>query len=192
MNRLARRLHALISILTLTCASTAYSAVFDLTYDDTTTGAMDGTIVGTGTFSYDGPAVAGSFLLSALTGVSFSATFTGGASFSGPPFDPANLSLIGIDVTDVGGGMFELIFTGGSAGTQGSLDIVTATGLLTHEPSLLLGGNTGPTLYFAEDLNLYGYGDYLAKSQISVPEPSVVMMLSLGIAGLGWMRRRTP
>jgi hypothetical protein len=183
---------ASICILALTCTGTAQAVIFDLTYDDTPTGAIDGNIIGTGTFSYDGPAVAGSFLLSNLTGISFSATFTGGASFSGPPFDPANLALIGIDVADVGGGVFELIFTGNSAGTTGSLDILTGTGILSHEPGPLLGGGTGPNLYFANDgpTGLDAFADYLARSRSNVPEPSVALMLSLGVAGLGWMRRR--
>ncbi len=177
--------------MALTYAGAAHAATFNLTYDDTPTAAIDGAIVGTGTFSYDGAAVAGSYLLSNLTGVSFSVTFTGGFNFSGPPFDPADQSLIGIDVMDVGGGMFELIFTGESAGTNGSLDIITGTGELSHQPSQLLGGNAGLNLYFANDYSggLNAYGDYLATS--AVPAPTTLALVGLGMAGIGLSRKRS-
>lgn len=190
MIKTIRRASALIPVLALACAGAAHAATFQITYDTTPNAAIDGPIVGTGTFSYDGAAAAGSFLLSDLTGVSFSATFTGGVTFSGPPFDPADQSLIGIDVTDVGGGVFQLIFTGQSAGTNGSLDIITATGALSHQPSDLLGGNAGMRLYFANDstTGLSAFGDYLVTS--AVPEPATLALFGMGIAGIGLARKR--
>ena len=177
-------------------ASSAHAVVFQFVYDsvsDSSIVAAD--VVGTGTLSYDGPAVAGSFLLSDLTGVSFSATFTGSTgmtTFSGPPFDPADLSLIGISVTDVGGGVFEAVFTGDSASTGGSLDIDDIPdALLTHQPAALLGNVTGPRLYFAGDdaTGLDAFGDYLGTT-VPVSAPAAILLLLTGFAALGFARRK--
>lgn len=177
-------------------AGASQAAVFYLTYDGLEDGTInDDSIVGTGIFSYDGPAMAGSFLLSDLTGVSYSATFTGNVGsvdFTGPPFDPADSSLIGIEVMEVGGGIFELIFSGESAGTSGSLDIETGTGLLSHEPSFI-GGGVSPRLFFAEDfsVDLDVFGDYRATTATPIPLPAGVWLFGSALLGLmGAAKRR--
>ena len=172
------------------------AATFNLVYDSVDDGVINpADIIGTGTFSYDGPAVAGTFLLSDLTGVSFEATLTGdtGTSiFAGPPFDPADASLIAISVTDVGGGQLQLVFTGESAETGGSLDIrPDASSLITHEPEPLLSASGGPRLYasFHPDAGLNAFGDYVGTSV--VPLPPAILFLASAIAALGFTRRKS-
>lgn len=165
----------------------AQSAVFNLFYDDIDNGVIDTTLVGTGTFSYDGNPMAGDFLLSDLTNVSYSATF-GSTIFMGPPFDPADLGLIGISVTDVGGDVFELVFTGNSAGTSGSLDIDNVTSVVSHQPAD--PGVTGPLLYFANADALDVFGNYIGISSQVVPEPGTLALAGLGLAGMCVVRRR--
>tara|TARA_R110002049_G_scaffold268572_1_gene445049 strand:- start:10709 stop:11335 length:627 start_codon:yes stop_codon:yes gene_type:complete len=189
----------LISALTFgflaICGTTTHGATVNMFYDDFDDGiVLPSNIIGVGTFSYDGPLVEGTFLLSDLTGVSFDVTFTGATGtvdFTGPPFDPADSSLIGISVTDIGGGDFELVFTGESAMTGGSLDIDNVFSILSHEPDALLAPSVGPKLYFATDLSvgLDSFGDYLGTTAIIVPEPSCVYLLS-AICGLTTFRRR--
>lgn len=179
------RISLFACLLVAVWGEVAPGAVFNLTYDDNADGVIVlADVVGTGIFSYDGPATAGSFLLSDLTGVSYSSTFTGSIGFSGPPFDPPDLSLIGISVTPDGGDGFELIFTGSSAMTNGSLDIRTETHLLTHVPN----GLAGPNRYAMEELagGTVVFGDYLG---IVIPEPSAFALCAPGLLSLGMIGR---
>lgn len=171
-------------------AGASQAALFFLTYDSIDNGVIDvPAIVGTGTFSYDGPISEGAFLLSDLTNVSFSATF-GGVNFTGPAFDPSDMSQIGIDITAFGAGVFEMVFTGGSASTAGSLDIVNNFGILSHQPGSLAGGETPPNLFFMDANGLGFFGDYLGVSSTQVPEPSSILLALLGAIGLGFSRRK--
>ena len=191
--QLTKHVLLLGSLLLLVWTGSIQAAVFNLVYDDLDDGIISpADIVGTGIFSYDGPAMAGDFLLSELTGVNYSSTFagiTGTSTFSGPPFDPSDLSLIGISVTDIGGGVFDLIFTGDSAVTSGSMDVENPNGSLSHQPAPLLGGGVGPNLYFAGDpsVGLDAYGDYAATT---VPLPPAIFFLATGLFGLMFRRRR--
>lgn len=188
-----KQLGLFVFALLLACGGNVNAAIFNLYYDDLEDGFLiAGDVVGIGTFSYDGPVAAGSYLLSDLTGVSYESTFTGltgTTSFTGPPFDPADLSLIAISVTEVGDGEFELLFTGDSAGTGGALDIVDLTGdsILSHEPWSLLDDVIGPALYFADDssVELDAFGDYLGTTAVLIPEPSSFFLTALGLCSLG-------
>jgi hypothetical protein len=168
----------LLAILLFTVwAGVAQAAMFNISYDNSLNG--DNSIIGTGTFAYDGPTTAGSFLLSDLSGVSFSAVFNGdigGVVFDGPPFDPVDTSLIGIEVTGIGGGIFELVFSGDSAGTGGSLDI----GSLSHVPNTIGGGATGPQPYFATAAGLDAYGNYVATSVVPLPAAAWLFISAIG------------
>lgn len=189
----------LLCLFALAWTGSAQAVVFQLTYDDVADGVIDpAAVVGSGTFSYDGPAVAGAFSLSDLPGVSFAATFQGSSgmsTFIAPPFDPSDLSLIGISVTDVGGGVFELVFTGESGSTFGSLDVNLGAAFVSHEPEPLLSNAVGLNLYFALDggTGLDVFGDYLAttaSASASVAEPASAALLAFGVVGAGLARRR--
>ncbi len=176
--------------------SAAGAATFNLFYDDFDDGVLAlGDIIGTGTFSYDGPIQEGDFLLSELTGVSFEAEFQGltdTAVFSGPPFDPANDALIGISVTEVGAGVFELVFTGEGATTNGSLDIDNGFGLLSHVPSPLLTPAQGPAAYFGDDFqaDFSALGDYIGTTATVIPVPPALYLFGSALAGLMLRRRQ--
>ncbi|NNM00795.1 MAG: hypothetical protein HKO62_08605 [Gammaproteobacteria bacterium] len=183
------------ALLLLAGAGTTRAASFNLFYDsfdDFIVNPAD--IVGLGTFSYDGPIDEGVFLLSDLTGVSYHVEFTGQNGtgvFSGPPFDPADDSLIGISVFEAGPGVFELVFFGESAGTGGSLDIDNGDGLLSHEPVTLLLDAIGPLLYFADDFNAdFSYfGDYIGTTANLIPVPPALYLFGSALAALALRRR---
>ena len=105
-----KRLALVAALPCALAAGPAQSVTFQLSYDNSPDSMVDfNNLVGTGTFSYDGAPTAGDFLLSDLTNVSFEASFpgmSGTAMFAGPPFDPMDLSMIGISVFDLGGGDF--------------------------------------------------------------------------------------
>lgn len=192
-----RILHATAMGAAIALASQgALAATFHLFYDSLDDGdIIPGDIIGTGEFSYDGPIIDGSFLLSELTGVSFSAEFDGpggSTSFVGPPFDPIDHSLIGISVTETEPGSFELVFTGGSAASGGSLDIDDPPITLSHEPATLGGDPFGPLLYFAGDpgTGLDAFGDYIGVSAVPLP-PAAILLFSAFGGLLAWRRKRS-
>jgi hypothetical protein len=73
------RIHRRAIFVTLALVASgglARAATFDLLYEDPQT-VDPNPIVGSGTFSYDGPVTVGSFALASLTGVTFDATIIG-------------------------------------------------------------------------------------------------------------------
>lgn len=177
----------------LLCADSAHAVTFNLLYDgdaDQTLDAND--IVGTGTFSYDGPAAAGSFALSSLTGITFDAIVRGTA-FSTADIR-ADSDLTGIVVFSLGGGEFGLAFSGNRSGVVGgSLDLRNDLGILSHEPTVALDdsvgccGGTGTVNQYITFLgSVSASGDYWAAT---IPEPSTGLLVIAGLLGLaGWHR----
>jgi len=188
---------AVLGVVLLVCSANVASAdTFNIVYDDLANRQI-GTVIGTRTFSYDGPITTGSFLLSSLTGLTFTATFPGlGVSFSttdlltGVPGFPAPGT--GISVFNTADGQFGLVFTGG--GFVGSLNALNFRGdFLTHEQtsyvSIRLGccggkGTINEYQLFAEGLSVapHIFGDYRALA--AAPEPTSFMLLESGLAML--------
>lgn len=182
-------------------AGPANAASYYLQYDDAADGVIGtGSIIGTGTFSYDGPATAGSFALSSLTGMTFDATILG-ASFSTADI-LSDLSTTGISVFSLGGGEFGLVFTGnGGQPGGGSLDLRNGfqfeDNLLTHEPTSAIndpigccGGNGTINLYALNPqpgaTGPESFGDYSAST---IPEPGTAALLAVGLLSFAATRR---
>jgi hypothetical protein len=176
-------------------AASADPIEFDLTYDDVNDGIIGtDTIVGTGTFSFDGPTSIGTFLLSSLSSIEFSASFD-----SGDMFDTADIladfGITGISIFDAGGGILGLLFTGDGGGTSGgSLDLSNSDStVLTHEPSAVYTdpvgccGGTGEVNRYI--MSIYD-GNYQGLSATAVPEPGTLALFGIGLLGMGLARRR--
>ena len=120
---LSWRFAALAFTTVLLWSSATHAVVFNLLYDGLDDDVLDtGAIVGTGTFSYDGPAVLGGYSLDSLSNFSFSANF-GGVTFTDADFTLDNI-FSGIFVFDIGGGEFGMVFSGDGANAPfgGSID----------------------------------------------------------------------
>lgn len=169
---------------------------FDLIYDGIPDGVLAGPFVGFGTVSYDDPVSTGSFALSSLTNLSITIGFITGDVFTLADIatDP---DFAFIDVFDIGGGEFGMVFsgTGDTSAFGGSLDFETLDALVTHEPydvGVPCCGGSG-------EINLYGFenfaggdffGDYGVVELSAIPLPATALPLGAGLAGLGFAARR--
>jgi hypothetical protein len=187
--RVTRAASLAILLGALVPAAPAHAVSFDLVYDDVEDGVIDtGSIIGTGTVSYDGPAMAGSFSLASLSGFSFQATFVG-STFTNADLQ-TDLSLSGISVFALDGGGFGLVFTGGGGTYGGSLDLI---GLFSHEPTPSIGdgvgccGGDGMVNRYKLLLSPFAEGDYSATA---IPEPHTAALLAVGLLALAGARRR--
>lgn len=189
------RVVLILSVVTLISAGPAHAVLFDLTYDDFDDQLIGtNSIVGSGTFSYDGPAQLGGTALSALTNMTFNATVAG-QTFTTADID-TDLDASGIFVFDLGGGKFGLVFTGDGGIVVGSLDLRNSGGfILSHEPSASIndpigccGGNGMTNLYFSAGVDPeVSFGDYTATA---VPEPTTLALLGAGLVAVRARRRR--
>jgi hypothetical protein len=184
---------AIALVCLVTQASVSSAATFEITYDDLANQAI-GDVVGTGTFSYDGPATVGSFALSSLTGVTFDAIVFG-EQFTTADL-ATNFNVSGISVFDTGGGVLGLVFTGfGGAYDDGALDLErTSDGWgLTHEPTEAIGVRTGccggdgtvNRYFLGDEIGPFQGGDYVAV----LPEPGALGPAAIGLLALAASRR---
>ncbi|WP_224413059.1 PFE-CTERM domain-containing protein [Oscillatoria salina] len=170
VNFLSQGLGVVSAALCLVSASLpaqAFSVTFS--FDNTPSGAIDSTIVGTGTFSYDGDLGNGTFGLTTLPNYSFNFNF-GGTNF----FDNADIATpvanVLVQISESNGTRF--VNFGGSGGgpNGGSIDFATSGNpnfnRLSFQPGF--GG-----LYFTDS----GFGDYVA----STPATAVPFEFSPGL-----------
>ncbi len=200
ISRCRRTWIGLISVsLALSWSASAPAATFSIVYDDTADLAI-GNIVGTGAFSYDGPPAIGSFTLSSLTGVSFTAQFPGVPAAFSTTDVVSNRDNVGIVVFDAGGGQLGLVFTGTDA--FGSVDVVNADlTQLSHEPTSAIddpvgccGGNGSINLYILSNPapTDFFFGDYRARTAAAIPAPAGLVLVGLGVIALAYRWRRHP
>jgi len=192
MRRLTHLFIAALACIGL--AGTAHAATtFDFQFDNSGGSEADGTIstplVGTGTFISPVDLGVGQYALSSLPG--FSVQFNIGSDAFGTADIATPIGQVAVDITQFGQ-QLRVVFTengspadGGPHG--GSLDLVNGGGdAVSFEPSSAGGHN----LYFATaNADVPGlFGNYLGLS--AAPEPSSFALLSAGLAGFGFLRRR--
>jgi len=174
----------------LLIAGSASAATFNLVYDNAPDQVLGtSALVGSGTFTYDGPAVAGAFALSSLAGMTFDALIMGRTVATADL--ATDLSTSGIFVYSIGGGEFGMVFTGSGGSYNGSFDLVTPgiTDILTHEPTSAIGdplgccGGTGSVNRYVLGGPASQQGDYAATTA-PIPEPCTLALCMFGLIGL--------
>lgn len=165
-------------------ARSASSATFKIFYDDTLGGGIDGNLVGTGTFSFDGPGYEGELALSSLTNLQFSANIAGSV-FEDIQTDLTQTKLLIFEDA----GQTLATFTGvGGLLIGGSLDVQNVRDFISHEP-----GVAGEPCCGGTDLSrLYGLGSLGGPSGnyqmvlATTSEPvSVLSFLAIGAVAVG-------
>lgn len=166
-------------LLTASLTSNAALISFDISYDDTFGGGMEGAIIGTGTFTYEGNLTLGETLLSDLTNMSYFSDINGILSTTADIITPLNLVSIFI-FEDLGTTYATFI-----GNTSGSLDFSNS---LTHEPGLIgapcCGGTDISRLY--QIAGASGNFQMVLANQVS--EPAGIVFI--GISMLAWGIRR--
>jgi hypothetical protein len=195
-HRICTRIAVIAFFVAVCLTGTAEAVTFNIVYDAVLDQQI-GTILGTGTFSYDGPATIGSFPFQSLTGIAFTAFFPVGtpAGISFSTADVVSLSSInGITVFDAGSGQLGLVFTGISFSPPFSGSLIARQNpspgvdfsLLSHEPTSSVDDRTGSR--GNGTINAYEFrtgpftvieGDYRA---LAVPEPASLTLLGSALA----------
>lgn len=178
MNRLNTALTA--ALLAMAAAVPAEATVFNFTFDASPDGTVTAPYVGTGTFSFDGTAAAGTYALTSLSNYAFDFTV------DGIQFTNANLAtpVANIAVAITLSGTDLLVNFGGSMGGpfNGSADFLGPGNTpLSFQP------NFG-SLYFSNA----SFGTYqgILSTASAIPEPVSVALLAIGLAGMTAARRR--
>lgn len=173
MNRLNTALAA--ALLAMAAAVPAEATVFNFNFDATFDGTVTAPYVGSGTFSFDGPALVGTYALTSLSNYAFDFTVNGFQFTNAELATP--VANIAVAITLAGTDL--LVNFGGSGGGpfNGSVDFV-GTRLLTLQP------NFGPRY----QSNTGSSGTFQGVS--AIPEPMSAALLAIGLAGMTAARRR--
>ena len=91
---------------------------------------------------------------------------------------------------DLGGSTWSVSINGGAAIAGGSLPATPGPGSLTHRASVGLTGDLSAVTSIRLDIAGVGALDGNIDNVQAVPAPGVLALLSIGLLGLGWQRRR--
>jgi MYXO-CTERM domain-containing protein len=169
------------ALLAFASVAPASAAVFNFAFDSSPDSTVTAPLVGSGTFSFDGTATAGTVALTSLTNYAFSFTF-GSNTFTNADIQTP-VANVQVQFTTQGTDL--VVNFGGSRGGPfgGSLDFTNGGAFLTFQPNF--GGLYGSGNFFG---NYAGVA--AAEPSTGVPTPMALGLFGLGLAGLAVVRRR--
>jgi hypothetical protein len=166
--------NSLFFVACLMLSTTTHAATFDIKFNNTFDGTLNGPFVGSGTLSFDGNLADGTYLLSSLNNLAMS------FSFDSDTFTDADISnpATSLSLTLYQSGT-RFYFDGSESNTDygGSLDFINSAGrYLSIQPN---------NLDLSTPYNLYQTDDFFGTyGVVTTPIPAAAWLFGSGLLGL--------